>query len=103
MGWAHQYIEQLKEGQAVNFRPRGNSMQPKIRAGQKVTVEPTGPETLMVGDIVLCRVGPNEYLHFVKSVKGDGVRRKFLIGNNRGLINGWTSANHVYGKLVRIE
>ena len=39
MGWATKYIEQLSRGEAVQFRPRGNSMSGKIESGQLVTVD----------------------------------------------------------------
>ncbi len=39
--WATQYIQQLKEGKTIQFRPHGNSMQGRISSGQLVTVEPT--------------------------------------------------------------
>lgn len=61
MGWARGHIEKLKLGQTVSFRPRGHSMQGKISSGQLCTVEPIAePETLKVGDIVLCKVAGAE-------------------------------------------
>ena len=30
MGWASGYIERLRAGETVSFRPRGHSMSPKI-------------------------------------------------------------------------
>jgi hypothetical protein len=39
MSWATHYIEQLKAGQTVQFRPRGNSKKGKIASGQLVIVE----------------------------------------------------------------
>jgi hypothetical protein len=99
MGWAAFHIEKLKKGETVSFRPRGHSMQGKISSGQLCTVEPIDPHTLQVGDIVLCKVKGTEYLHLIKAIKGD----RFLIGNNRGGINGWISGNAVFGKCVRVE
>lgn len=99
MGWATHYIERLRGGEAVSFRPRGNSMTPKIRSGQLCTVSPVDPAALAVGDVVLCRVGRAEYLHLVKAIR-DG---RFLIGNNRGGINGWIGAQGIFGRLVRVE
>lgn len=99
MGWATQHIAKLQEGETVQFRPRGNSMQGKIDSGQLCTVEPVDPATLKVGDIVLCKVNGNQYLHLVKAIQGS----RFQIGNNRGRINGWVSANGIYGKCVRLE
>lgn len=99
MGWATAYIEKLKDGHAVSFRPRGNSMTGKIESGQLCTVEPVDAGVLEVGDIVLCKVNGREYLHLVKAIQGP----RFQIGNNRGRINGWVTANAIFGKCVRIE
>jgi hypothetical protein len=63
VGWATHFIERLKSGETVSFRPRGHSMTPKIKSGQLCTVAPCDPASLRVGDIVLCKVGGAEYLH----------------------------------------
>ncbi len=99
MGWAAGYIEKLRGGERVSFRPRGNSMTGKIESGQLCTVEPARPDLLEVGDIVLCKVNGREYLHLIKAIQGE----RFQIGNNRGRINGWVSAGAIFGKCVRIE
>lgn len=99
MGWASQHIARLKEGETVQFRPRGNSMRGKIESGQLCTVEPVDPATLEVGDIVLCKVNGREYLHLIKAIQGARIQ----IGNNRGRINGWISANSVFGRCTRVE
>jgi len=99
MGWASGYIEQLKRGDTVSFRPRGHSMSPKIESGQLCTVAPVDTGTLAVGDIVLCKVKGSEYLHLVKAVQAG----RFQIGNNRGFTNGWIGANAIYGRLLRVE
>lgn len=99
MGWATAYIEKLRKGETVSFRPRGNSMAGKIESGQLCTVRPAVHDELRVGDIVLCKVNGREYLHLVKAIQ----RQRFQIGNNRGKINGWVSANAIFGKCIRIE
>lgn len=99
MGWASHYIELLRAGHTVSFRPRGQSMRGRIESGQLCTVTPVDPTTLQVGDVVLCNVRGNEYLHLVKSIQGT----RFQIGNNRGLINGWIGPHSIFGKCVRIE
>lgn len=99
MGWAAVYIERLRAGEAVSFRPRGNSMSGKIESGQLCTVVPVDPTALRVGDIVLCKVNGREYLHLIKAVQGP----RFQIGNNRGRINGWVSANAIFGKCVAVQ
>lgn len=97
MGWATAYIGMLKEGKTVSFRPRGHSMKGKIESGQLCTVAPIEDlAELEKGDIVLCKVNGNEYLHLIKAIQGS----RFQIGNNRGGINGWVGPNAVFGKLV---
>jgi phage repressor protein C with HTH and peptisase S24 domain len=99
MGWAAHYIEALKEGKTVSFRPRGNSMAPRIESNQLCTVAPTDISTLQKGDIVLCKVHGSEYLHLIKAIEGN----RFQIGNNRGGINGWIGPNGIFGKLISVE
>jgi hypothetical protein len=98
MGWASHYIETLKTGETVSFRPRGNSMRPRIESGQLCTVVPIDRETLRVDDVVLCRVRGAEYLHIVKAIQDD----RYLIGNDRGGINGWIGRNSIFGKLISV-
>jgi hypothetical protein len=100
MGWAQSYIAKLKAGEEVSFRPRGNSMVGKIQSGQLCTVIPIADHaSLCVGDIVLCKVEGNEYLHLIKAVQG----ARFQIGNNRGRINGWVGSASVFGKCIKIQ
>ena len=77
-------------------------MSGKIDSGQLCTVMPAKTEDLKVGDIVLCKVnGFNgfQYLHLIKAIQG----KRFLIGNNRGRVNGWVGENGIYGKCLRVE
>jgi hypothetical protein len=99
LGWAAGHIAKLHSGQTVSFRPRGSSMKGRIESGQLCTIAPVDPSTLEVGDIVLCKVHGNEYLHIVKAIQGG----RYQIGNNRGLINGWVGPNGIYGKCIRVE
>ena len=99
MGWALHHIDRLNRGETISFRPRGNSMQGKIESGQLCTVEPLGATDLSIDSIVLCRVKGSDYLHLVKAIDGD----RFLIGNNRGGLNGWVSRRAIFGRLIRVE
>jgi hypothetical protein len=87
MSWATPHVVKLARGESATIRPRGHSMAPLIVSGQEVTVEPTGSHQVQPGDVVLCRVHGQHYLHLVKAVQGD----RHLIGNNRGGINGWVN------------
>lgn len=99
MGWATGYIAKLRAGETVSFRPRGDSMTPRIESGDLCTVEPVDPAALRTGDIVLCKVRGAEYLHLVKAVQGG----RYQIGNNRGHVNGWVGAAAIFGRLVKVE
>ena len=99
MGWASRYIEKLRAGETISFRPHGHSMTGRIESGQLCTVVPIDPAVLEVGDIVLCKVAGSEYLHIVKAIQ-DG---RYQIGNNRGFINGWIGSEYIYGKCVKVE
>lgn len=99
MGWADAHIARLLRGETVQFRPRGNSMVGKISSGQLCTMEPLGERTLALGDIVLCKVKGNQYLHLIKAMQGERIQ----IGNNRGGINGWITRRQIYGFLIAVE
>jgi hypothetical protein len=98
VGWASAHIAKLRAGETVSFRPRGHSMKGRIGSGQLCTVAPVDVSTLNVGDVVLCKVGRGEFLHIVKAIE----HGRFLIGNNRGRINGWVGRNCIFGKCVGI-
>ena len=101
MSWASRYIESLRQGETVKFRPRGNSMTGKIESGQLVTVEPLMQSTeLEPGMIVLCKVKGQEYLHLIKAVKSGS---QYLIGNNRGKLNGWINRSSIFGICINVE
>lgn len=95
MRWAQSHIQMLQSGKTVQFRPKGNSMTGRINSGDLVTIEPTN--NFNVGDAVLCTVKGCDYVHLIKAIDND----RYLIGNNKGRINGWT--RKVYGKVVKVE
>ena len=99
MSWAKFAIEALKEGKTIQIRPRGHSMTGKVNDRDLVTLEPCETDNLEIGDIVLVRVKGNDYLHLVKAKNQD----RFLIGNNRGGINGWVGHNCIYGIATKVE
>lgn len=99
MNWATFAIDKLQQGQTAQVRPRGHSMTGKVNDGNLVTLEPCRPESLSVGDIVLVKVKGRVYLHLIKAIN----QQRFLIGNNRGGINGWVGPNSIYGVATHIE
>jgi hypothetical protein len=71
----------------------------RVNDGDLVTLAPCDPATLNVNDIVLVRVRGTDYLHLIKARQGE----RFLIGNNRGGINGWVGARAIYGVATKVE
>jgi hypothetical protein len=98
MKWANGYIEKLQKGETVQFRPRGHSMTGKINHKDLVEVAPCW-RTPLKGDVVLCRVGGNDYLHLVSAVQGD----RFQISNNSGWVNGWITQSGIFGILKQVN
>ena len=100
MSWAAQAIKTLSEGKPAQIRPRGHSMTGRINDGDLVTLLPvTDPSVLVVDTAVLCRVNGKEYLHLITAVQGN----RYLIGNNRGGVNGWTGFRNIYGIVSKVE
>ena len=101
--WAHHAIEALNAGQTCTIRPRGQSMRPRVRSGATVTIAPLADTEPVVGDIVLVRVRGRVYLHIVKATRTEGGATRYLIGNNRGGINGWVSRSAIYGVATDVD
>lgn len=101
MNWPF-HIEKLQKGENAVFRPKGNSMKPKIESGNQVTVSPN-LDDLKEDDIVFCKVKGNYYVHLVKATKKEGENTLYLIGNNKGGINGWIGLNSIYGRVTEVS
>lgn len=98
MGWATRHIEDLTAGKTVQCRPKGNSMAPLIHSGDLVEIAPLVCDPA-VGDIVLCKVKGNQYLHLVSAKKGE----QYQISNRKGFVNGWCSRQSIYGLVTKVS
>lgn len=104
MNWASHAIELLQRGEPAVIHPTGNSMQPRVRSGAKVTLVPYLPEeNPTVDSIVLVKCKGRVYLHLIKAIRGPEGNRSYQIGNNHGGINGWVSRSAIYGRAVDIQ
>lgn len=100
MNW-ELHVENLKKGEKVTFRPKGNSMKPKINSGDQVTVS-SDISDLKENDAVFCKVSGCYYVHLLKAIKTVKGKKLYLIGNNHGGINGWIGPNNVFGKVTDV-
>lgn len=104
MSWAATHVAALARDLTITFRPRGHSMRGRISDGQPVTVAPLGEaDTIAQDDIVLCRVHGRDFLHLVLATRREGPDTRYLIGNNRGRINGWIGRAAVFGRVTEIH
>lgn len=103
MNWI-QHQRNLKMGRTVEFRPKGNSMSPKIESGQLVKVEPIKDfSEISKGDIVFCKVNGTYYVHLVTAVQQKLGGYRFQIGNNKGRVNGWIFQDKLFGKVIQVS
>lgn len=95
----------LSEGKVL-MKPRGNSMVPIIHSGDEIEISlPEGGlnSPYNKGDAVYCKVKGNYYVHLIKAVKYENDKYMYQIGNNKGGINGWTSQDKIYGKVLSVN
>ena len=89
-------IQKLRKGERVTIYPKGNSMEPRIKSGQQVTVRPVNSKTIIrKDDVVLRTVNGKDYLHLV--IGFDLKSGRFRIGNNKGGVNGWIPRSKIWG------
>lgn len=91
----HSLIEELSAVGKGRMKCSGNSMRPILP--NPAICEYRKQVTYAVGDIVFCKVkGRFIDAHKITKVGADG---RFMIANNHGYENGWTST--IYGKVVQ--
>lgn len=90
-------IERLANGEVIRgYREGGNSMTPIIKSRQPVDIHPITDSDFQVGNVVFCKVHGKFFMHKITSLDGNRVQ----IGNNHGHINGWTTRDRVYGRVI---
>ena len=108
---------ELKDGNPVQFRVRGHSMQPRALKGDCVIFEPViYPSTLMAKDIVFCNPNGGERFcaHMISEVQEPPVAishqhhrelcrwLEFTIGTQSGHRVGNCYGQNIYGRLVEV-
>lgn len=97
MSWPR-IVSRLENGEDVTINPRGQSMTPRIKSRQSVTISPVGDTPIEEGMVVLAKVRGRYYLHLVTVVDGNRVQ----ISNNHGFVNGWTTLDKVFGIVTEV-
>jgi signal peptidase I len=96
--WKTIAIEKLQKGEIVKIRGHGNSMTPRFKSGDLITLDPI-TEPPQVGDAVFCKVRGTIFTHLITAIQGD----RYQISNNHGHVNGWITIRAIYGKAVGVE
>ena len=93
--------EELAVGEKASMKVFGNSMLPLIKSGSLLSFKAC-PE-YEIGDIVFCKV-KGHYIdaHKIKAKEQLSKNKTaYLISNNKGYENGWTTI--IYGKVVEVN
>lgn len=89
----------LLRGEEGSMKVFGKSMEPIIYTGTVLTFK-SFPE-YEVDDIVFCKVkGKIVDAHKIIRIRTLKTNKQYLIANNHGYENGWTST--IYGKVIKI-
>jgi hypothetical protein len=75
-------------------------MDPIIKSGQRVRVEPVNVDRLELGDVVMVEVNGDTMLHRVSAI--DPTNGRVEIAGSSGAVNGCTSFDCVYGICTKI-
>ncbi len=94
-------LKTLLEKGEVSWKPHGNSMTPKIESGDPVVVKKVPASACRVGDVVYAKVKGNYYLHLLSAI--DETQNRYQISNNHGYVNGWVTADNVYGLCIKVK
>ena len=95
----------LRHGEKIRFQAPGHSMQPTIREGEVITIEPVEPSAVRKGDIILYRWDNGIIAHRVIDVelKGDTVSRFIVRGDAEHTCDDPVNSSQVLGKIVSVE
>ncbi|MBV9866858.1 MAG: hypothetical protein JO316_15995 [Abitibacteriaceae bacterium] len=77
-------------------------MRGKVNDKDLVTIAPCETADLEIGDIVLAKIQGRRYQHWVLHLIWAIEAERFLIGSNRGRIDGWVSDVDILGKAIAI-
>ena len=89
-------IQKLNESEEVLTKITTNSLEPRIRANQKISIVPiSGWGSAEEGDAVICKINKS-YVYGIIGKKN--VARGAQILNGANFVLGWTK--YVYGKII---
>jgi len=96
--------EVLSKGDTLRFRASGISMQPFIRDGDILEIQPSGGELFRTTDIVLCKSPKGRLVaHRIVGIKPEEGRDKLIIqGDALWQLDGNIDTGEVLGRVVAV-
>jgi len=92
-------LSELLKGNTASMKVFGKSMEPIIYSGTVLTFQSF--TEYEIDDIVYCKVnGRIVDAHKIIKIRENKGKKEYLIANNHGFENGWTSI--IYGKVIKI-
>jgi signal peptidase I len=98
-------LQILDDGNSLRFRAHGESMNPFIRNGDILEVQPVSGDTCRRGDVLLCKFeGQRIVAHRVISIQGGKGQRSLVMKGDSALCkDGITNYEQVLGRVVSLE
>jgi hypothetical protein len=95
----------LQRGKSLRFRARGTSMQPLLRDGDCLLVQPVEAHRIRIGDIVLCSSQADRIVahRVLRRLPGPEGYRFLVQGDQVVLPDGWIPQCQIYGKVTAID
>jgi len=96
--------EVLGRGNSFTFKAKGSSMQPFIRHGDQLTVEPVVPSAVEAGDIVFCKLSHNRIIVHRIVGRQKSPDADYLLLRGDGLHQGtqYITNEQVLGRIVQV-
>lgn len=97
--------ELLRKGQSVRFKAPGRSMNPTIKEGETITIQPVAASTVGKGDIILYSFKKGFIAHRVVRIlrKKSDAPSFIMRGDASGASDCPVSAQQVLGKVISVE
>ncbi|MGA1867639.1 MAG: signal peptidase I [bacterium] len=98
-------IRLLRQGKSIRFQAPGHSMQPTIREGEVITIEPIAPSAVHKGDIILYTWEHGILVHRVIGIKCKGNDVAYFItrGDAALTCDSPVSSSQILGKVISVE
>ncbi|MGA1823939.1 MAG: signal peptidase I [bacterium] len=95
----------LRHGEKIRFQAPGHSMQPTIREGEIITIEPVAPSAVRKGDIILYRWEHGIIAHRVIDMElNEDTGYRFIVrGDAAHTCDDPVYFSQVLGKIVSVE